>query len=44
MEEAVTIAQQCPGLPHGIKVEVRPIAGECSMNAEARAATELAHA
>ncbi len=44
LEEAVAIAQQCPGLPHGIKVEVRPIAGECSMNAEARAAAELAHA
>jgi hypothetical protein len=24
MDEAVSIAQQCPGLPHGAKVEVRP--------------------
>src|SRR5262245_15976480 len=26
MDEAVAIAQQCPGLPHGIRVEVRPVA------------------
>src|SRR5437016_4278237 len=25
MEEAVAIAQKCPGLPHGVKVEVRPV-------------------
>src|SRR5580692_856980 len=29
MEEAVAIAQQCPGLPHGAKVEVRHIVGQC---------------
>ena len=43
MEEAVAIAQQCPGLPHGIRVEVRPIAGECPMVAEVRAEAQLAH-
>ena len=43
MDEAVAIAQQCPGLPHGIRVEVRPIAGECPMAMEARAETQLAH-
>ncbi|HAV62839.1 MAG TPA: hypothetical protein DCY13_10790 [Verrucomicrobiales bacterium] len=29
MDEAVEIARQCPGLPYGIKVEVRPVAGTC---------------
>jgi len=36
LDEAVAIAQQCPGLPHGIRVEVRPLASECPMIAEAR--------
>jgi hypothetical protein len=44
MDEAVAIAQQCPGLPHGIRVEVRPIAGECPMAMEARAESQLAPA
>ena len=44
LDEAVAIAQQCPGLPHGIRVEVRPIAGECPMATEARAESQLAHA
>jgi hypothetical protein len=44
MDEAVAIAQQCPGLPHGIRVEVRPIAGECPMAMEARAEAQLARA
>jgi hypothetical protein len=44
MDEAVAIAQQCPGLPFGIRVEVRPIAGECPMAMEARAESQLAHA
>jgi len=43
MEEAVTIAQQCPGLPFGIRVEVRPVAAECPMVEEvATAADQLA--
>lgn len=29
MDEAVRIAQQCPILDYGGKVEVRPVAGEC---------------
>ncbi|HTX22043.1 MAG TPA: YciI family protein [Candidatus Aquilonibacter sp.] len=37
LDEAVTIARQCPGLPYGAKIEVRPVAGECPMAAEARA-------
>jgi hypothetical protein len=44
MDEAVAIAQQCPSLPHGIRVEVRPIAGECPMVAEVRNESQLAHA
>ena len=36
MDEAVAIAQQCPGLPYGTQVEVRPVAGECPMAAEVR--------
>jgi hypothetical protein len=34
MEEALAIAQQCPGLPHGAKVEVRPVAESCPMQKE----------
>jgi hypothetical protein len=44
MEEAVAIAQQCPGLPFGIRVEVRPVAGECPMLEEAANAAQLATA
>jgi hypothetical protein len=29
IEEAVEIAKECPALPHGIHVEVRPIAPAC---------------
>ena len=43
IDDAVAIAQQCPGLPYGIRVEVRPIAGECPMGAEARAELQAAH-
>ncbi|HEX7654336.1 MAG TPA: YciI family protein [Verrucomicrobiae bacterium] len=32
MDAAVRIAQQCPGLPYGAKVEVRPVAGDCPLN------------
>ncbi len=44
MDEAVAIAQQCPGLPHGIRVEVRPVAPECPINAELSATAVAAHA
>lgn len=44
LDEAVAIAQQCPGLPYGIRVEVRPIAGECPLATEVRAETQLATA
>jgi len=40
MDEAVAIAQQCPGLPYGAKIEVRPVMGECPMGKEAREALQ----
>jgi hypothetical protein len=42
LDEAVAIAQQCPGLPYGAKIEVRPVAGECPMATEARAESQPA--
>lgn len=44
MDAAVAVAQECPGLPYGIRVEVRQLAGECPMATEARAESQLAHA
>ncbi len=35
LDEAVAIAKECPGLPYGAKVEVRPIAEACPMAAKA---------
>src|SRR5260370_5699876 len=29
LNEAVAIAQECPGLPDGVPVEVRPVAAQC---------------
>lgn len=31
IDEAVAVAKQCPGLPYGVKVEVRPLLDTCSM-------------
>src|SRR5579872_1253496 len=42
MEEAVAIAQQCPGLAYGSKVEVRPVLSRCSLANEAEFKKELA--
>jgi hypothetical protein len=42
IEEAVKIAQDCPGLPYGVTVEVRPIAARCGVRDMAEA--ELAQA
>ena len=44
MDEAVTIAQQCPGLPYGIRVEVRPIAPQCPIVDELASKEQLANA
>lgn len=42
MDEAVVIAQQCPGLPHGAKVEVRPVMAQCPLSSEAVPEAQLA--
>ena len=44
MDEALAIAKDCPGLPFGIRVEVRPVAGECPMVEEVREAQLAARA
>jgi hypothetical protein len=44
LDEAVVIAQQCPGLPYGIRVEVRPVAAECPLVQEVEVKEHLAHA
>jgi hypothetical protein len=44
LEEAVAIAQQCPGLPYGIRVEARPVAAACPLVAQVAAEAELANA
>jgi len=42
IDEAVAIARECPGLPYGIRVEVRPVAAECPIAADIRKEAELA--
>lgn len=42
LDEAVAIAQECPGLPHGAKVEVRPVMDQCPLAGEALPEKELA--
>jgi hypothetical protein len=44
MDEAVAIAQQCPGLPYGAKVEVRPVLSECPLKSENEMEEEFAGA
>jgi hypothetical protein len=44
MDEAVRIAQDCPGLPYGIRVEVRPVAPECPLAQERKTETQFAQA
>jgi hypothetical protein len=44
MEEAVAIAQQCPMLNHGAKVEVRQVLEKCPHSGVAVPDTELAEA
>jgi hypothetical protein len=34
LDEAVAIAKECPGLPYGVKVEVRPVAEVCPLAAK----------
>src|SRR6476659_5001245 len=42
IDEAVAIARECPGLPYGIRVEVRPVAGECPIAADIRKEAQFA--
>jgi hypothetical protein len=44
MNEAVAIAQGCPGLPYGIRVEVRPVAPECPVASELKHEAQFANA
>lgn len=44
MDEAVAIAQRCPGLPYGAKVEVRPVMDQCPLTGAAVPGRELAEA
>ena len=41
LDEAVAIAQECPGLPYGIRVEVRPVAAECPLASELKREAEF---
>src|SRR5260221_13510265 len=41
-DEAVAIAQQCPGLAYGAKVEVRPVAENCPLLKDMVSETQLA--
>ena len=43
-DEAVAIAQECPGLPYGVKIEVRPLAEVCPLLSESARENELAQA
>jgi hypothetical protein len=43
-EEAVAIAKNCPGLAHGVAVEVRQVAEECPSARESATEGQLAHA
>lgn len=42
MDEAIAIAKQCPGLPYGAKIEVRPVMDNCPMSAEGQAEAQFA--
>jgi len=44
MDEAVAIAKACPGLPYGVKVEVRPLAEACPLTSDLKSEASLAHA
>src|SRR5881394_3229586 len=44
LDEAVAIAKECPGLPFGAVVEVRPVAEACPLSGEAAPEVQLAAA
>jgi hypothetical protein len=43
-DDAVAIARECPGLPYGVKVEVRPVAAECPLACELKQEAQFANA
>ena len=43
-DDAVAIARECPGLPHGVQVEVRPVAAECPLASQLQREAQLANA
>ena len=43
-DDAVSIAQECPGLPYGVQVEVRPVAAECPVASELKHEAQFANA
>jgi hypothetical protein len=44
LEDAVAIAKECPGLPYGAKVEVRPVMEQCPLSGKAVPEARLAEA
>jgi hypothetical protein len=42
MDAALAIAKDCPGLPYGIRVEVRQVAGECPLVEQLQNEAQLA--
>ena len=44
MDEAIALAQECPGLPYGARVEVRPVAESCPLTGTAVPEIQLAGA
>jgi hypothetical protein len=42
LQEATSIAKQCPGIPYGAVVEVRPVAEECPIGVKGMPETQLA--
>src|SRR5581483_5284532 len=42
IDEAAAIARQCPGLPYGVLVEVRPVLEQCPVSKQQNEAPELA--
>jgi hypothetical protein len=42
LEDAVAIAKECPGLPYGAKIEVRPVMDQCPLTGQAVPEAQLA--
>ena len=43
-DDALAIAQECPGLLYGVQVEVRPVAAECPLASELKHEAQFANA